>query len=162
MKRLLMLLCALMLMVSAPSVAGPKECKGSADDCLTAMKESIAKRGWLGIEYEVDEESGYPLIFRVVPGSPAESGGLQPGDYLTAIEGTSYKTSRDELWPIIKEVLVPGNEIAFTVKRDDAEVEVSVTAGRVPDEVAALWVGRHLVGYHHIDDKEDAEGEDDS
>ncbi len=135
---------------------------GDADECLQAIRESIAKRGWLGIEYDTNEENGLPEIHRVLAESPAEKGGLQTGDFLLTINGASYQKGREEVYAEVKKSLVPGNEISFEVRRDDELVEVTVVAGEMPPAMAAQLVGRHMMEYHKNDAESESDTADDS
>ena len=142
-------------LVGPPAHAGGK-C-GDADECLQAMRDSIAKRGWLGIEYDTDEEKGLPEILKVLTNSPAEQGGLKRGDFLVSLNGVAYGGARKEIYAEVKKALIPGNEIVFQVERAEEVLEVKVTAGKVPDSVAAQWVGRHMIEYH--DQAEETQGD---
>ena len=160
-KRWAMLLVAIAL--TASPVAAD-ECDASADDCLRGMHDSIAKRGWLGIEYEEESESGLPEIVKVMEASPAAKGGLRAGDRLLSINGVSYASSRETIYAEVRKALVPGNEIALVVERDGEDVALTVVAGHVPDTIAAQWIGRHLMEFHLGDDvdEHDDESEDES
>ncbi len=156
--RWVMPLMAITLM-SAPVAAS--ECNATADDCLRGMHDSIAKRGWLGIEYEDETESGLPELLNVMEGSPAAEGGLRVGDTLRSINGVSYASPRETIYSEVRKSLVPGNEIQLVVERDGEEVELTVVAGHVPDTIAAQWIGRHLMEFHLGDDADEHETESD-
>ena len=52
-------------------------------EATTLLKAS----GWVGVELRIDEKQGTHTIEKVIPGSPAESAGIRPGDLLVAING---------------------------------------------------------------------------
>jgi regulator of sigma E protease len=66
----------------------------------------------------------YPDVGEVTKGSPAEKAGLQKGDRIVEIEGTSLKTWQD-MTAIIHES--PGKPLKFTIKRRDRLTEVTIT-----------------------------------
>lgn len=66
----------------------------------------------------------YPVVGRVVKGTPAEKAGMQKGDRITDIGGKELKTWQD-VTSIIHEN--PGRELKFTVKRDDQTLELMIT-----------------------------------
>lgn len=154
-----MVVAATLAVLTVPSVYAGNKC-GDTDACLRAMHESIARRGWLGIEYEDHDGEGLPEILQVFEGSPAAKGGMQPGDRLLSINGVSYGSPREEIYAEVKKSLTPGNDVRFEVRRGAEVVELTVTAGQVPDDIAAQWIGRHMVEYHLSD--EDGASEKDS
>lgn len=76
-------------------------------------KEAVAK-GWV-------EGAG---IIEVVAGSPAEKGGLIPGDIITKIGGEKLTTDNDLVKVMSKRKV--GEELKITVWRDDGEKEFTV------------------------------------
>lgn len=132
---------------------------GDTDECLRKMRDSIAKRGWLGIEYEKEGTRGLPEILKVFEGSPAAEGGMKAGDLLVSINGISYASPREEIYAEVKRALVPGNEMELVVERDGEEMPLTIVAGDVPETVAAQWVGRHMLEYHLDEDGSESERE---
>jgi S1-C subfamily serine protease len=52
----------------------------------------IGATAFLGVEVEVEATDGHALIAAVVPGGPADSAGLAPGDVITAVGGRSVSS----------------------------------------------------------------------
>ncbi len=100
--------------------------------------------GWLGVSIsEVDEEDLGRLKLReprgvlirsVMPGEPADRGGVKPNDVIVAVDGTRLETPRD-LQRIVATTPV-GRKVKILVLREGRETEVEVTIGRYrePDE----------------------------
>jgi serine protease Do len=100
--------------------------------------------GWLGVSIsEVDEEDVGRLKLReprgvlirsVMPGEPADRGGVKPNDVIVAVDGTRLETPRD-LQRIVATTPV-GRTVKILVLREGRETEVEVTIGRYrePDE----------------------------
>jgi serine protease Do len=100
--------------------------------------------GWLGVSIaditdedlsrlKLNEPKGV-LIRSVMPGEPAEKGGIKANDVITAIDGVTLNTSRD-LQRIVSGSPV-GKRIRVLVVRDGKPNEVEVEIGRYrdPDE----------------------------
>jgi regulator of sigma E protease len=70
----------------------------------------------------------YPSVLSFVPGQPAESSGLQPGDVILAIDGERAVFVSLAIQTISQK---PGDRpIVFTVRRDGVEQDISVTPYR--------------------------------
>ncbi len=97
-------------------------------------------RGWIGIEAqeitpEIAEAFGLPgtdgaLIAGVVRNSPADAGGLRPGDVLLAVGGKPVRDPQVMLDLIA--ALKPGETVGFKLRRDKAIVEHQVRIGKRP------------------------------
>ena len=97
-----------------------------------------AEWGWLGVSIaeitdddlgrlKLNEPRGV-LIRSVMPGEPAEKGGIKANDVITAIDGTTLNTPRD-LQRIVSSSPV-GKRIRVLVMRDGKPSEMEVEIGR--------------------------------
>ena len=94
--------------------------------------------GWLGVSISdiSDDDLGRlklsevrgVLIRSVVPGDPAEKGGIKANDIITAIDGTPLATTRD-LQRVVSASPV-GKRVRVTLLRDGKASEVEVEIGR--------------------------------
>jgi serine protease DegQ len=97
-------------------------------------------RGWVGAEIqeitpELAESFGFgstdgALIAGVLRGSPAERGGIKPGDILVSVDGQKVPDAKQMLEMVA--ALPPGQEAMFRVRRADREIDLAVTIGRRP------------------------------
>src|SRR5690606_30372890 len=88
----------------------------------------------LGLELR----AGAVLVGNLVGGSAAEAAGLLPNDEIVSVEGRPIRRARD----LIDEVRAnPDRPLAFVVRRDGAEIALSVTP-RGETESAADGGGR--------------------
>ncbi len=96
-------------------------------------------RGWIGIVPEdvSDEQAaqlglaqGGVLLANFYLGSPAQQAGLQPGDLLLAINGTTLSSSQDALARIAN--TKPGSVIAIKVLRGRRTVEIKAHVSERP------------------------------
>src|SRR5581483_9146983 len=70
------------------------------------------------------------VVTEVVPGSPAENGGLAPGDVITKFGGKDI-SSADDVLAIVRDHK-PGDKIAITWERGDKQMTGTITLGSRP------------------------------
>ena len=98
--------------------------------------------GWLGIQiqditqdvaeyYALTNHEGV-LVFQVLPGSPAQQGGMHDGDIVTAINGQSVRNSR-ELVERVGRAKV-GAQVDVVVTRDHQPLKLRVAIGERPSD----------------------------
>ena len=95
-------------------------------------------RGWIGVEaqeitVDLAESFGLPdtngaLIAGVLRGSPADAGGIKPGDILLAVAGRPVKDPQGMLDLIASQK--PGESVAFRLRRHDAMLDTTIRVGR--------------------------------
>jgi C-terminal processing protease CtpA/Prc len=155
---------AVVLIATVPLVfAGGEDCKGkdaqasaahagyhgkctlSTQDCLDHMAAKMKNSGWVGIEMDQDETTGALTILKVVPGSPAESAGLQPGDVLYALNGVEINDKNEDALSKARQEWKPGQTVNYTVKRDGRSKDISLTLAAMPADVLARFVGQHML-----------------
>jgi serine protease DegS len=96
-------------------------------------------RGWIGIlpEDVTDEQAarlglaqGGVVIANLYVGSPAQEAGLQPGDIMLAVAGTTLRSAQDALGRIANEK--PGSVLAIKVLRGHRTLEVKAHVSERP------------------------------
>lgn len=105
-------------------------------------------RGWLGIgiqeiSKELAESFGMKntngaLVSNVEKGSPADKGGLEPGDVIVKFDGKAIETSSD--LPRVVGATKPGKSVPVEVLRKGSTKTLNVALGEMPtdkDEVVA-------------------------
>lgn len=114
-----------------------------ASDVISDLRENgRVERGWLGVAIqpvgpEIAESLGLfedegALIAQVVPGSPAEAGGLEPGDVIHSINGTVMETPKDVSKAVA--ALKAGHTAQFNLWRDGERQAIDVEIGAYPEE----------------------------
>ena len=93
--------------------------------------------GWLGVSIAEISDEDLPrlklreprgvLVRGVLPGEPAEQGGVQAEDVIVAVDGTPLQSPRD-LQRIVSTTPV-GKRVRVTLLREGRETEVEVTIG---------------------------------
>lgn len=107
------------------------------------------ERAWLGVGIdrvtpEIAQGLNLPtpygaLIRQVVPGSPADRAGIEPGDIVTRFDGKEVETSTD--LPFLAGTAGIGRTVSVEVWRDGKVKTVPVVLGQLPDDDAAGAVG---------------------
>lgn len=105
------------------------------------LAKGKAEWGWLGVGIEeITEENATEFglteprgvaIHRIIPGQPAEQGGIRAKDVVVAVDGLPVGAPR-ELQRIIATTPV-GKTIRLTLLREGKETEVAVTVGLYPE-----------------------------
>jgi S1-C subfamily serine protease len=102
---------------------------GARADDKPKPQDKPAKSGFLGIRIAVTDDE-HIKIMEVIPGAPADKGGLKAEDIVIKMDGKDVKG----LEAFREAVLAhkPGDKITLTVKRGDKEMEIKITAGEAP------------------------------
>ena len=108
-------------------------------------------RPWLGVQFEtidptVQKDAGLSVDqgaligsgdaqsgSAIVSGSPAESAGLQDGDIITAVDGTTLDASHP--LDLVMSQLSPGQTVSLHILRDGQSTTVSLTLGTRPSDL---------------------------
>jgi serine protease Do len=102
------------------------------------LKYGKVIRGWLGVYIEdispsLAKKFGVKegvLITKVMPGSPAEKGGLKSGDIIVEFNGKPVKNVADLQLKVIN--TKPGEKVRITVIRDGERKTLTVKIGQMP------------------------------
>ena len=140
------LVFALAALVATAAFAGEK-CTESTQACLNHMA-AMASKGWLGIDGEKSAEPAGYKITKVYAEGPAAKAGLQVGDVLVALNGVSYASTAEIMK--VKDGLVPGSTATYSVTRSGQKQDVKVTLGKIPDDVLAQKIGKHMLEHAEI------------
>ena len=102
------------------------------------IQTGTVTRGWIGVEaqeisVDLAESFGLPdtngaLIAGVLRGSPADAGGIKPGDILLAVDGRAVKDPQAMLDLIASQK--PGETINFRLRRQNSVLETTVRIGK--------------------------------
>ncbi|MFN4318905.1 MAG: Do family serine endopeptidase [Aquificaceae bacterium] len=97
-------------------------------------------RGWLGVVIQditpdMAESLGVKegvIIAQVMPGSPADKGGLRVGDIVVEVDGQRVSEVRELQFKIMR--TPPGKEINMKVIREGKEIALSIKVGEMPED----------------------------
>jgi S1-C subfamily serine protease len=125
-----------------------KKCSAPVQECLDHMSSKLKSSGWVGIEFEpgTGPEGGY-YITKVVPDSPAEKAGLQPGDVLTALNGVPLTKKNEAELAKVRKQWQPGQSVTYTVERQRQGRDITLTLAPMPADVMAKWIGEHMMAH---------------
>jgi C-terminal processing protease CtpA/Prc len=147
--RLMAMIFAVCVALNRPAVGGDSaKCTMPLQECLDRMSAALKTTGWVGIEFDNSKvvNGGYTIL-KVVPGSPAEKAGLQPGDVLYALNGVRLaKEDKENLAALAaaRKEWKPGQSVTYTVKREGVDREITLTLAPMPADVMARWIGEHM------------------
>jgi putative serine protease PepD len=103
----------------------------TAKQVLPQLKRGIEiKRAYLGVETGDATSGSGALVSAVVPGGPADDGGLQAGDRVVSIAGRAVAKSDDVAAAI--SAAKPGDRVKVAVRRGDGERTLTVKLGTRP------------------------------
>jgi Do/DeqQ family serine protease len=117
------------------------------------IRSGSVNDGWLGVSLiDTDRDMAQALgvegkrgalASQVFLGSPADKGGIRPGDFITHVDGKEVRGTT-QLTQMVGDIR-PGDKAAFTVIRDGVSRNFEVKIETRTDEVAAenkkLWPG---------------------
>ncbi|MGY8810098.1 MAG: DegQ family serine endoprotease [Pseudomonadales bacterium] len=120
-----------------------------AMDVVEQLKATgSVQRGWLGVviqeinkdlaeSFELPKPAG-ALVAQIMPGGPADKGGLKVGDVIMAFNGQEINRSSD--LPHAVGRVRPGSDASMVVMRDKSRKTLTMTIGSLPedDNIAAL------------------------
>lgn len=153
MARRMITMLALVAVAAIPVAAGEhKKCTMSTQECLNMMAEKMKKSGWVGVELDVEATGGQGYkVEKVIPGSPAEKAGIQPGDVLYALNGVTINEDNKEALKKVRKEWIPGQSVTYTIKRAGADRDVTLTLAPMPADVMANWVGQHMLDHAQLE-----------
>jgi serine protease Do len=113
--------------------------------------EGEVTRGWLGVtiqdlkgdlaEYYGVDDSGGVMVVDVVPGDPADRGGVKPKDIILKVNGKMVASSRD--LTNLAAGLVVGDTARVTILRNGSEKTLEIKIGKRPLTMAAASQNQH-------------------
>ncbi|MES2941024.1 MAG: S1C family serine protease [Pseudomonadota bacterium] len=86
---------------------------------------SSSRRAWIGVN--AAEQGGRVQVVRITKDSPAQDAGLAPGDVVAAVDGVPVD-SLERFYKKLWERPNPDDEVRLTVRRGDAERQVTLRA----------------------------------
>jgi len=156
MKRYLYLLipAAILLMATAAFAGeGYGACENDAQSCVNMIAAKAASHGWMGVDGEVDKESGYFVITEVASHSPAAEAGFKSGYKVTAVNGEAVDFNDEAAAHATMALLVPNAEITFTIAGDYGKSkDIAVTLLDMPEGEVAKMLGKHLLNHVEVAD----------
>jgi C-terminal processing protease CtpA/Prc len=142
---------ALVILLALPVFAGEGKCTVSTQECLDMMAVKMKNSGFVGIELDTDKETGTYSVKKVIPGTPAESAGLQAGDVLYALNGVVLAGAKTEDMMKARAEWKPGQTVSYTVKRGGKAQDVSLTLAAWPADYLAKYIGEHMMQHASVE-----------
>ena len=146
------ILGALVALIATTASAGEgKQCSYATQECLDKMAAKMQGSGWVGVELEGIENAPGNLVAGVIEGSPAEAAGLKSGDILLAINSVELTDENMEKIGAMWKESAPGQKVVWTIQRDGAERQVNLVLGRMPADILARYVGKHMLEHAKVE-----------
>lgn len=135
---------ALTLAITVPAFAGGDHgCTADTQTCLDQMAAKMAKKGYMGLEFDKSDDGQY-MVKQVLEGTPAAAAGFKPGDVILVVNGAKWsdEAAMKKLdWSV-------GSQMAVKVRRGDEKKVMNITLARMPDEAIARYIGAHMMESH--------------
>jgi S1-C subfamily serine protease len=140
-------LAVLSLALAIPAWAGHsgEKCTHPTQECLDYMAANLKSTGWIGVELDINEETGARVVKKVVPGSPAEAAGIQPGDILVSMNGTKLAKGNEDAIMQAKKDMKPGQTVTYVVSSNGLDKKVELVLAPMPADVMAAYIGEHML-----------------
>jgi C-terminal processing protease CtpA/Prc len=151
MKRILLMVAVLAM--ALPAVAGGDEygCKAGTQECLDKMVAHLQKAGYAGLDMEPDHDTGNMMVTEVVPGSPAARAGVKAGDLINSVDGMKMAEMGEEGHHALEAKMTVGSTHEFTVLRNGKEKSFKVTLEKMPQEMIAKHLGKHMIEHATVE-----------
>jgi carboxyl-terminal processing protease len=108
-----------------------------ADDYAQFLKQTEGAFGGVGIQIDVDRQTGYVKVTSPMVGTPAYEAGIQAGDLIVKVDGKPLETAR--LGEMLKMIQGPaGSEVTLTVLHEGAKKPVDLTMTRAKIEYPSI------------------------
>jgi predicted metalloprotease with PDZ domain len=145
-------IAALTLALAIPAWAGHngEKCNHPTQECLDYMAANLKSSGWIGVELDIDEETGARVVKKVVPGSPAEAAGIQPGDILVSLNGTKLVKGNEDAIMQTKKDMKPGQTVTYVVSTNGLDKKVELVLAPMPADVMAAYIGQHMLEHANM------------
>src|SRR5262245_9420312 len=127
---------------NAAYAASDKRCTMSKEECTKHIPEA-KNPGWLRIQYDKTEH-GSAASQEVVKNSAADKAGVRAGDVLVALNGIEMNEANAARLKAAWKPLVAGSTVNYTVKRGGVDKNLSVTLGKMPEDVYQAMVDKHM------------------
>lgn len=123
----------------------------SAEELNSFMQQTQGTYYGIGAYMKQDVSTGLPLVTGLIPGTPAEAGGLHIDDLVYEVDGESiYGMTLDQAVALIKGP--EGTEVTLTIIRENAEdfLEITLTRARVETPTVSVEMLENNMAYIQI------------
>lgn len=117
------------------------------DPATSQRAREQTRQKFQGIGARIDNQDGSMSIHSVFPGSPAERGGLKPGDLIIAVDGTPIEGETVE--QVALRIRGPaGTDVVLTIKRGENEpIDITLTRAEIDIPSLSSQMLQGNVGY---------------
>ena len=123
----------------------------SAEELNSFLQQTEGTYYGIGAYMTQDTDTGLPLVTGLIPGTPAEAGGLRADDLIYGVDGeTVYGMTLEQAIALIKGP--EGTDVTLTIIRENAEdfLELTLTRARVETPTVTLTMLENNIAYIEI------------
>ncbi|MCH5342158.1 MAG: S41 family peptidase [Acetatifactor sp.] len=123
----------------------------SAEELNSFMQQTEGTYYGIGAYMTQDTDTGLPLVTGLIPGTPAETGGLRADDLIYEVNGEPvYGMTLEQAIALIKGP--EGTDVTLTIIRENAEdfVQLTLTRARVETPTVTLTMLENNMAYIEI------------
>ena len=119
----------------------------TAEEMEELLEENSGEYAGIGISITMNDD-GYPVVYKVFEGTPAEEAGLQVNDIIIEAGGVTGFESLDDVVAVVRGD--EGTTVDITVLRDDEEIEFTVERRIIEVETITYEMLDNNIGYIYI------------
>jgi S1-C subfamily serine protease len=136
---------ALSVAAAIPAFAGEgHHCTADVQTCLDQMAAKMAKKGYMGLEFDKSTADGQYVVKKVIEGAPAARAGFKAGDAILVVNGAKWSDEE-----AMKKVdWSAGSQLTVKILRGAEKKDVTITLAKMPEEMVARYVGAHMIESH--------------
>ena len=155
-KKLMPALVAVVALAAGAVLAdSPARCEGDLEECIKYIAAKLKASGWVGVELERQERSGFYQVVKVISGSPAQQAGIRTGDVLRAINDMPLCELKGKSLEEARLKWKPGVSVTYTIERGGEDRQIKLTLAPMPAPVLARYIGEHIL--LHVSEERAAE-----
>lgn len=137
--------------------AGPPESKSmkikmgcplDTQTCLDTKLKAYRNTAWDGIRVTSLDPAKEVIVVEVEKKSPGEKGDICVGDVLVAMDGRPFTEMQGEELYMAMQKLRIGQKVEYVLIRNKTKLHKTVIMEPLPEDLIALWIGRHMIHYH--------------
>ena len=119
----------------------------TAEEMEELLEENSGEYAGIGISITMNDD-GYPVVYKVFDGTPAQEAGIQVNDIIIEAAGVSDFESLDDVVAVVRGEA--GTTVDITIERDGEEIELTVERQNIEVETVTYEMLEGNIGYIYI------------
>ena len=130
----------------------------SKEDMADYMADATGNFVGVGVYMVQDTEANKIMVLSPIKGSPAEKAGLQPGDYIIAVDGVTY--TGEQMTEASKIKGETGTTVKLQIQRKDETLDIELTRENIKVNPVEGEVLENNIGYIEFSSFDDGTAEE--